>query len=150
VAIKGLHHDSKIELLSGLDVFEGLNRKQLGDIASLTTEIEVPAGRVLAQQGEHGEELFVIVEGQVSIAIDGNEVATLGAGDFFGEMALIDGGRRIASATAVTDMVVLVRSRPEFRTLLADVPEVAVVILEAIGKRLRENADRKGGTPIGV
>jgi len=47
-------------------------------------------------------------------------------------------------------MVVLVLSRPEFRTLLADVPEVAVVILEAVGKRLRENADRKGGTPIGV
>ena len=150
MAIKGLHHDSKIELLGGLDVFEGLSKKQLSEIASLTTEIEVPAGRVLCEQGQHGEELFVIIQGEVSIAIDGKEVATLGPGDFFGEMALIDGGVRIASATAVTETGVLVLSRPEFRTLLSDVPEVAVVILEAVGKRLRDNATRKGGTPIGI
>jgi len=149
VAIK-LHTDSKIDLLSGLEMFEGLSRKQLGEIASLTTEIEVPAGRVLAEQGGHGEELFVIIQGEVSIAIDGSEVAKLGPGQFFGEMALIDGGVRIAGATTVTDTSLLVLSRPEFRTLLTDVPALAVPILEAVGKRLRENAARRGETPFGI
>ena len=149
MAIK-LHHDSKIDLLSGLAMFEGLNHKQLGEIASLTTEIEVPAGRVLCEQGDHGEELFVIIQGEVSIIIDGNEVAKLGPGSFFGEMALIDGGVRIAGAKAATDASLLVLSRPEFRTLISDVPALAVPILEAVGKRLRENAARKGDTPFGI
>jgi CRP/FNR family cyclic AMP-dependent transcriptional regulator len=132
-----LRHDALSDHLAQVSLFGGCTRKELQKLASITTETGVPAGRVLCQEGEIGTEFFVVVEGTATVTIAGDYVATVGPGGFFGEMALLDGGARVATVTAITDMQVLVMSRREFVTLLAAVPTVSRRMLEALGARLR-------------
>ena len=80
---------------------------------------------MLCQEGKSGNECFVVIEGEAAVTIGGDEVTTIGPGGFFGEMALLDGGPRVATVTATTDMRLLSLSRGEFTTLLADVPSVS-------------------------
>ncbi len=130
-------HDPKIEHLAEISLFGHCTRRQLEEVARRTTEADAASGTVLCREGDIGRECFVIRDGQASVTIDGDEVATIGPGSFFGELALLDGEPRIATVTAITDMRLVVLSRPEFNELLADVPVVARRILEGIGARLR-------------
>jgi CRP-like cAMP-binding protein len=127
-----------IRLLGSVSLFRGCSDKELGHIQSLTTEIDVPAGEVLCREGQPGLQFFVIVDGQAAVAIGDQHVADLGAGEFFGEMALLDGGSRIATVSAKSPMRLLVLNRQEFFTLLSDAPTVVRRILTSIGARLRE------------
>jgi CRP-like cAMP-binding protein len=103
---------------------------------------ERPAGTVLCTEGRAGQECFVLVAGEVTVAIGGSEVATLGAGSVFGELAVLDGEPRTATATATTPVCVLVFTRREFADLLEDAPRVARRILATVGARLRQT-DRR-------
>jgi CRP/FNR family cyclic AMP-dependent transcriptional regulator len=132
-----IRHNAEADDLAQVSLFGGCTRKELQKLASITTETGVPAGRVLCQEGEIGTEFFVVVDGKATVTIAGDYVATIGPGGFFGEMALLDGGRRGATVTAATDMRVLVLSRREFVILLADVPTVSRRMLEALSSRLR-------------
>lgn len=116
--------EAQIELLAGVGLFYGL-RRELARIAALTSERQVAGGTVVCGEGELGEEAFVIVEGSATVTIGGREVATLGPGDFFGEMALLDGGVRIATVVATSPLRVLVLARKQFHAVLGDVPYVA-------------------------
>jgi CRP-like cAMP-binding protein len=87
--------------------------------ASLLTEIDLPAGRVLMQQGDVGHECFVIIEGQAVVERDGSIVANVTSGSLVGELALLGAPARTASVTAASDMDVVVMSRTEFATLRA-------------------------------
>jgi len=129
----------KTEVLSEVLLFSGCNRKELSHIASLATEIDVPQGKVLAHEGSPGREFYVILDGKASVSIDGNDVATLGPGDFFGEMALLDQGPRVATVTADTAMEVAVLDPREFSTLVEEHPGVARKILKVLAHRLRES-----------
>lgn len=135
-----MHHDAKTKRLASISLFAGTGGRELERIARLCTEVEVPAGRVLCREGEHGHEFFVIESGTVAVTVGGTKVATLGPGDFFGELALLDAGPRSATVTAETDVMVLVVSQQEFIGLLEEEPMVAVRMLPAIGARLREGA----------
>jgi CRP/FNR family transcriptional regulator, cyclic AMP receptor protein len=135
-----MRNDAKIERLAGIPLFAGSGQRELERIARLCTEVDVPAGRVLCREGEHGQEFFVLESGTVSVTVGGNQVATLGPGDFFGELALLDAGPRNATVTAETDVKVLVVSQQEFMGLLEEEPTVAVRMLPAIGARLRDGA----------
>ena len=84
-----------------------------------------------------GREFIVIVDGTATVAIDGQAVATLGAGDFLGEIALLDGGPRTATVTADTDLVAEVMSHQELASLLVNVPYVTRGILKGVAARLR-------------
>jgi CRP/FNR family cyclic AMP-dependent transcriptional regulator len=130
-------HDPKIEHLAEIGLFRRCTRRQLHEVARRTTELDAARGAILCWEGEIGRECFIIRHGQATVTIDGDEVATIGAGDFFGELALLDGAPRVATVTAATDMRLVVLSRPEFNELLAEVPIVARRILEAVGARLR-------------
>jgi CRP/FNR family transcriptional regulator, cyclic AMP receptor protein len=132
-----MRNDAKIDRLSGIPLFAGLKRREFDRISQLCTEIQVPAGRVLCREGEVGHEFFVLESGSASVSVDGKEVATVGPGDFFGELALLDAGPRNATVTATSDVSVLVLDRREFTGLLEDEPIVAVRMLPAIGARLR-------------
>jgi CRP-like cAMP-binding protein len=145
-----LKHDSTIDHLAQVSLFRGCTRKELHKLWSITTPAHLPAGRVVCEEGQPGHEFFVVVDGQATVTIGGDQVNAIGPGGFFGEMALLDGGPRVATVTAATDMDVLVMSRREFVTLLADVPTVSRRMLEALGARLR-TADRQlHPSPFGV
>ena len=82
-------HDDKATALGRTPLFRNLARGDLVQLAMATEDLEVEAGKVLAREGEIGQEFFVIVDGEVSVTKDGEELRTLGPGDFFGEIALI-------------------------------------------------------------
>ena len=126
------------EAISNVILFSGCDRKEISQIASLTTELEVPSGKVLAREGEPGREFYVILDGKADVEIGGKQVATLGAGDFFGEMALLDQGPRVATVTAASDMEVAVLDPREFSSLIEEYPGVARKVLKVMASRLRE------------
>jgi CRP/FNR family transcriptional regulator, cyclic AMP receptor protein len=129
--------DPKLDHLAAIDLFQSCRPRQLRALARLTTEIEATRGAVLCREGETGREWFVVRDGHASVSIAGEEVATIGPGGFFGELALLDGEPRVATVTAATDMRLFVMSRPEFDQLLVRMPLVSRRILRAVGARLR-------------
>jgi len=129
--------DEKMDLLQRAPLFAGLARKQLGAIAHIADLIDVPAGTALTHEGRHEGYFFVIVSGTVRIEQGGRLINTLGAGDFLGEIALLDGGPRTASATAETACRLLSVTRERFHDLLDTSQSVRAAILEAVGQRMR-------------
>jgi CRP-like cAMP-binding protein len=127
-----------IDHLREIALFRACNEKDLQRVARAVDEISVPQGRVLTQQGEGGREAFVIVEGSARVEIDGQLVATLEAGQQFGELSLLDGGPRTATVTADTEMTVLVISRPAFASLLDEVPGLARRIMASMAATIRQ------------
>ena len=125
------------QILADVALFSACPARELSHAARLCTAVEVPAGRVLAHEGRYGHEFFVVARGSAVVSIMGETVAVLGAGDFFGEIALLDGGRRTATVTAETDLVVEVIAQADFHSLLTYAPTVTRRILANVGSRLR-------------
>ena len=92
-----LTQDRRTELIGGCPLFRGLDAAGLGAIAGAAIEVDFPAERVIARQGEIGTGFFVIVEGRSGSIRDGAVVARLGPGEFFGELSVLDGGPRVAT-----------------------------------------------------
>jgi CRP/FNR family cyclic AMP-dependent transcriptional regulator len=130
--------DEKLALLRSVPLFVGLDDDELKAVGALTTEVDVPAGHELAREETFGNEFYLIVEGDVRIHRAGATLRTLGPGDFLGEIALIDHGRRTASATADTDCRLLVLGHREFHSLLDAQPDIRVHVLEALARRVRQ------------
>ncbi len=127
-----------MKLLQGVPLFAGLSPRQLGQIARLADEVEVAAKKRLTAAGETGRELFVIIEGNAVVRTPGGRTVTLGPGQFFGEMSLVDGGPRSATVDASTPMRLLVVGHREFWALLADAPLIGKQIMRTLSQRLRE------------
>ena len=144
--------DAKIQLLRSIPLFSKCNSRQLRRVSGLTVALEVPEGEVLCREGEVGTEFFVIVDGEASVKVQGRQRATIGSGGFCGELALLDGGPRVASVTTTVPSRVLVLSRREFEDLLRIAPEIAVSMLTAMAHRLREAdlAPRERRVPFGA
>jgi CRP/FNR family transcriptional regulator, cyclic AMP receptor protein len=123
-------------------LFSHCDKKELARISALTTLDDVKAGDVLARQGEHGSECFIVASGRATVHVGGIDVDEVGPGDFFGEMALLDGGPRSATVTAIDDMQVLILDRRELNGLLDAAPGVARKMLSVLGQRLREAHER--------
>ena len=121
-----------------MPLFAACSKRDLSRIARLAEQIDVPEGKVITRQGDSGWECFVIVEGTAKATMRGRRGTTLKAGDFFGEMSLLDQGPRTATITADTDMVLLVLGAREFSSLLDEVPLVARRIMRGLAERLRE------------
>jgi CRP/FNR family cyclic AMP-dependent transcriptional regulator len=129
--------DAKVRLLNGVSLFSACSRGELGRIASLVDQVEIPAGKVLAREGEPGWEFFVIAEGKAKATKRGRKVASFGRGSFFGEMSLLDQGPRSATVTAETDMQLLVLDSRRFSALVEDHPSVSRKLLRGMAERLR-------------
>jgi CRP-like cAMP-binding protein len=128
--------ESTDERLARIPLFEGLSKKQLSQVSSLMTPLDLKAGKVLARQGEVGREFLILLEGQVEVARDGKIIAVRGPGDFIGEIALLDNRPRTATVTARTDVVVEVLNRGEFASLLAEAPELSAQVMATMARRL--------------
>lgn len=129
--------DQKLELLGRVPLFAGLGAREIEEIGRLADEVDVPAGRVLVRQGATAGEFFVIASGNVRIDRDGQTVRTLGEGDFFGEIALVDGGLRTATATSEGPSRLLVLAHREFHSLLDRFPSIQLAVLQALAQRVR-------------
>lgn len=134
----GTDIDERIDLLRGIWLFSGCDDDELARIAAVAKPREVAAGSQLTCQGDDGNEFFVIVSGEASATVDDDEVGTIGPGGFFGEMALIDGGERVATVTATSAMQLLVLDRHDFNEMLAvAMPQIAPKLLAVVGARMR-------------
>ena len=130
------HHDVTSNL-ANVPIFSGCSRRELAIIARASKEVSHKEGTVIAREGERGIGLFLILEGECKVSIGGRTKAKLGPGDFFGEVALLDGGPRTATVTAETDVRLVGITGWVFRGLLMEHPSIALKTLEAVAGRLR-------------
>ena len=129
--------DHKLELLRRVPLFAGLASEELEAIGGIAEERDVAAGTALTHEGRHEGYFFVIVSGTVRIDRGGQTISTLRDGDFLGEIALLDGGPRTATAIAESQCQLLVMTYPRFQQLLDTAPQVRTAIFEEVGRRLR-------------
>jgi len=127
--------------LGRVPLFEGLSKHQLSSIAGLTTRLHEDEGTVVAREGAPGNEFIVVIEGELEVRKGDEAIATICAGDYVGEISLLDNRPRTATVVAKTPVIVEVISRPEFAALLADAPEVAQEIMARMAQRLSDNAE---------
>ena len=120
-----------------LEVFHGCDDHELRAARGLLTPLDVEAGRTLVHQHDIGREFFIIASGTAEVLRAGESVAQLGAGQFFGEMALLDGKPRTATVRAISAMEVLVQDQREFHAMLHRSPTVACNITRTLSRRLR-------------
>lgn len=132
------------ELLAKVPLFEGLSKKHLKQISGLATRIDAAEGKVLTREGEAGHEFIVILEGEVEIKRGDQVIGTRGAGDYIGEIALIEHTPRTATVVATTPVALDVIGQREFATLLDDEPEIAEKIKATAAERLAELDAEKG------
>jgi CRP-like cAMP-binding protein len=126
-----------VDSLSSLLIFADCGTRLLRKLSLLGTEVHAKEHQVLAHEGEPGREFYVIAGGTAEVRIGTKHVTTLERGDFFGEMALVDGEPRSASVIALSPMTLYVFDPREFFTLLADFPPVSRQILRGLSDRLR-------------
>ena len=134
--------DQYLDQLAQVPMFSACSKKDLQIIARASDEVAVSAGKTLVEEGKPGHEFFLILEGSASVARGGKKVATLGPGQYFGEMALLDRGPRSATVKADSDLTVLVLGQREFSGVLDEVPGLARKLLQIMATRLRD-ADSK-------
>ena len=127
-----------IELLRHVPLFRGLSQKELKTLADNFTQRTFREGTELTAEGQGGVGFFVIESGQALVTVDGRERATLGPGDYFGEIALIDGGLRTATITAASDGTSYGLTPWQFRPLVETNASIAWPLLEAMAKRTRD------------
>jgi len=123
--------------LHGVALFANCSERDLRRLEHLGTSLRVGRERQLTLAGDTGREVIVVLQGCAQCSVDDRQVATLTAGDCFGEVADLDGGPCAATVTAVTDMELLVYTRSEFRQLVHRAPVVAFNLLSLLAERLR-------------
>ncbi len=126
--------------LKDVPFFGSLTHKELAFVGQQTDELDVPAGKVLAKEGDLGREFFIVESGTAEVTKDGEHVADMGPGDFFGEIALIAEERRTATVTSTSPMLLIVMSRASFRAIDRMLPEVHARVAKAIEDRRARTA----------
>lgn len=134
---RALMTNPTVAALARVPLFSGLSARDLNAIASVAQEREVAAGTVLTEQGTAGDEFFIVADGEVAIEVSGQEVRRLGPGDFLGEIALVFGGKRTATATAAQPTHLYVLGETAFTALLKSQPRIEDKILTSVSDRMR-------------
>ena len=137
VGAPNVKDDKKLQLIARVPIFARLRGRDLERVGQLVEEIDVPAGKVLMRQGETGHEFFLIVDGRVRVERDGRVLKNRSAGEFVGEIALIDEGPRSATVTCETPCRLLVLGHREFHTLLGEHPDLQLLVLKTLAERVR-------------
>jgi CRP/FNR family transcriptional regulator, cyclic AMP receptor protein len=131
----------KPELLERVPLFAGISAAGLEELGAIADEMDVHAGTVLTHEGYREGFFFIIESGSVRVEKGGQTINILGPGDYVGEIALLDGGPRTATATTETDCRLLSMTYQMFHELLDASPDIRTAILEAVGQRLRALED---------
>ncbi|MEL0284815.1 MAG: cyclic nucleotide-binding domain-containing protein [Ilumatobacter sp.] len=133
---RNAHHDH----LRSVPLFADLGDHELDVVGGATTEIDLKAGHTLIREGEIAHEMFVLVSGELEVTRGGETVATIDAGGFAGEMALLTRARRDATVTARTDVTDLHLDGRSFGSVLDEAPEIAVKMLPIVAARVVDNS----------
>jgi CRP-like cAMP-binding protein len=131
-----LRKNAKVDLIKGVPLFSELGKRELNELASIADEIDLREGKELTVEGQPGREFFVIIEGDAAVRQGDREINRLGAGDFFGEIALVEDRPRTATVVAETPVRALVITDRSFRTLLDRSPEIESKVMSARAARL--------------
>lgn len=131
--------------LQAVPLFSGLSKGQLRSVLRSSQKVDFPPGAALVKQGEQGKGCFVLASGQAAVTVDGHEVAKLGSGSYFGEMAVLDGGPRSATVTAESEVSALELTRSALLRIVDHNPDVA----RAISSELQGRLDRLGSPVSG-
>jgi CRP/FNR family transcriptional regulator, cyclic AMP receptor protein len=123
--------------LAGIPLFESLSKRDRRRVAELADEVDVPAGKALIHEGRFAYEFFLIEEGKAEVSREGRQIAELGPGDFFGEMAALDHGTRTADVVAKTAMTAIVLTAADFRHVTQEMPSVAKIVADAVTERTK-------------
>lgn len=135
-----LRRDAKIELLKRAPLFSGCSKSELRALASTADELDLREGTIITREGRPGREFFVLISGTAQVTKKGKEVAQLGAGDWFGEIALLTDAPRTATVKATSPVDVLVITDRRFKTVVETMPSIALKILSSIGERLARDS----------
>ena len=127
----------RVEQLSKVPLFSHSSKRELQTVAAAAKEVHHPEGHVIAREGETGVGFFLILDGTADVTIGGQRRATLGPGDFFGEISLLDHGTRTATVTATSPITLLGLTSWVFRGLVRDHPTIALNMLRVVASRLR-------------
>jgi len=138
-----LRNGVPVSSLSSLLIFADCGDRLLRKLSHLGTEVLAKDRQVLAKEGQPGREFYVIAAGSADVLVGDRKVSMLERGDFFGEMALIDGKPRSASVVARSPMTLYVFDPREFFTMLSDFPPVSRQILKGLTARLRHAQDHE-------
>jgi CRP/FNR family transcriptional regulator len=127
-----------VQTLATVPMFAGIGRKELRRLAERMSERTFAEGEVAVEEGRGGAGFWLIEEGDATVSIGGQIIRTLGPGDYFGEIALLDDGPRSATVTAGTDLRCRGMAAWEFEPFVIEHPEVALTMLKTLARRLRE------------
>ena len=131
-----LRRNEKVELIKKVPLFAGCSKGELEQIAQIADEIDLVEGKEMTREGSRGREFFVLLEGDADVTKGGSSINKLGAGDFFGEIALVSDSPRTATVTATSPVRALVITDRSFRRLLDEQPEIQRKVLIALAERL--------------
>jgi CRP-like cAMP-binding protein len=132
-----LRRDGKAELLKGVPLFAECSKSELRRLAAIADEIDLREGTVLTREGRTAHEFFVLVEGTVRVTKGSRKLADLGPGDWLGEIALLTKAPRTATATATSPVRALVVVDRDFRSVVSEIPSIAMKMLSCVAERLQ-------------
>ncbi len=127
------------DVLAAVELFSKCSRSELKTVARHVETVRLEPGVDLTRQGDAGDAFYVILEGRARVSVDDETVDTLGPGQYFGELALLDGEPRSATVTSETDLDVAVLGVRMFRTLLREFPDIATQLLAGLAGALRDS-----------
>lgn len=133
--------NQKVDMLRGVKLFAGLGARQLGEIADLMEEISYPAQRYVVRQGQVGTGFYLITSGRARVERGDRTLNTLGPGDFFGELSVLDQSPRVAHVMTEEPTTMLALASWDFTKLLERNPKLTLGILKEVARRLRETTD---------
>ena len=127
-----------IRHFQAIPLFAGLSQKELRAVVQLASEVDEPAGTTLIQEGDRGEELFVLASGTARVSRKGRTIGQIGTGDFFGELAMLTHAPRNATIVTTSPVRLFVVGARDFRRMVEGNSRLAVAMLSAVATRLRE------------
>ena len=128
----------RVAQLKSIDIFAGTPDHILASVAGIIEEVDLLPGETLIQEGDPGNCLYIVIEGEVHVHSHGRSILTLGPGKTVGELALLDPQPRSASVSAVHDAFLFRIAKEPFDEVMADRPEIAQGIIRALTRRIRE------------
>jgi CRP/FNR family transcriptional regulator, cyclic AMP receptor protein len=127
-----------VDVLCGIPLFAPLSKRHVKRIANLARPRRFAASSAIVRKGQRGETFYVVLDGEATLSLPKGRNVELAAGDFFGELALLDGGPRSGTVIAKTPVLTMAIGRRPFLKLVAGDSELALGLLKATAERLRE------------
>jgi CRP-like cAMP-binding protein len=130
----------KEERLKAVPLFSHCSKRELEFLASRVDEVSLPAGKTLLVQGQPTDTFYIVLDGEVEVSVDGRPLKRLSAGDFFGEIGMLDRGPATATVTTTQPAETLALSHAQFRDAIKGNDALVMQVMAAMAQRLRENA----------